>query len=90
MIDLGQTCAKIDEFFSTPAGPLLDAESVSAIVCKHARKIGCTDSNATAAVAWGIRYGHDTLSAIRTGKARAEQLRERELRAAMRGAGEIA
>lgn len=57
----------------------LDAESVSAVVCRYALRIGCGDSNATAAVAYGIRNGHDTLSAIRAGKARADKLRSREM-----------
>jgi len=57
----------------------LDAEAVGSVVTRHALEIGCTDSNATAAVAWGIRVGHDTLSCIRAGKLRAEQLRIREL-----------
>jgi len=72
-------------FFVMPAAANLDAESVSAVVYRFALALGGTASNATASVSWGIKNGHDTLSAIRAGKARAEQLRARELSAAVRG-----
>lgn len=71
-------------FDSTFEEPNLDAVTVSSMITRHALHIGCTDSNATAAVAWGIRNGHDTLSCIRVGKLRAEQLRIRELSAVYR------
>ena len=66
--------------------PRIDAQAVGNVVCKFARDLGCNDSNSTAAVAWGIKNGFDTFSAIRAGKTRAHQLRIRELSAAVRAA----
>jgi hypothetical protein len=43
-------------------------------------------SASAAAVAWAIKLGHDTFSAIKAGKQRAHQLRIRELSAAVRAA----
>jgi hypothetical protein len=74
----------VQSFFVLPAGDQLDAASVSAVVVKFALNLGCTDSDATASAAYGIHTGHDTLSAIRAGKHRAEQLRDRELTRALR------
>lgn len=68
--------------FATP--PELDAAAVSAVVTRYALLAGCSPSNATAATAWGIRNGSDTLSAIRHGKHRADQLALRELSAQLR------
>jgi len=68
------------EQFATAEPVRINATDVGSVVIKHALAIGCTDSNATAAVAWGLRVGYDTLSAIRFGKARAETLRHRQLR----------
>lgn len=68
--------------FATP--PQLDAEAVGTVVTRYALAQGCSDSNATAATSWGIRNGSDTLSAIRHGKHRADQLALRELSAQLR------
>lgn len=84
-----------DDIFHSPAArddavERIDAAAVGKVVAHFALDLGCTDSNAIAAVRWGIRNGHDTLSAIKAGKTRAEQLRIRELSAAVRGEGDAA
>lgn len=73
-----------DEIFRAPAQ--VDAAAVGKVVAHHALDLGCSESNILAAVSWAIRNGHDTLSAIKCGKMRAEQLRIRELSAAVRRA----
>jgi hypothetical protein len=57
----------------------IDAVAAANVIAKYAAQIGCTPSNVTGAVAWGIRNGHDTLSAIRAGKHRADVLCDRQL-----------
>lgn len=56
----------------------MSAVDVANVVSRYAITIGCDDSNIAAAVAYGLRTGHDTLSAIRSGKKRAEQLAARQ------------
>jgi hypothetical protein len=75
-----------DEIFRDKAPAQVDAASVGKVVAHFALDIGCSESNILAAVRWAIRNGHDTLSAIKCGKTRAEQLRIRELSAAVRRA----
>ena len=60
------------------AAPLIDAASVRDCVQTYARKIGCDDSNTRAAIAWAMRYGTHTMSAIRAGRERADALRDRQ------------
>lgn len=62
------------------AAARLDVESVSAVVMRFALRLGCSDSNATASVAWALRTASDTLGAVRAGKLRAQQLRDRQFR----------
>lgn len=61
-----------------PASPSIDPAAVRAAIAKHAAAIGCTDSNATAAKSYGLRWGGDTLACIRIGKQRAEKLRKQQ------------
>jgi len=61
-----------------PASPLIDRDAVLTAIERHARDIGCSASNATAAQSYGLKWGGDTLTCIREGKRRAEQLRRRQ------------
>jgi hypothetical protein len=65
-----------------PATPMArpDAECVGRVVWMYCHRIGCNESNTTAAVSWALRQGGDTLSAIRAGRQRAMQLLERQQR----------
>ncbi len=56
-----------------------DRPAVERQVVAHCARIGCDDSNTTAAVAWAQRNGFNTMHAIRIGKARADALRARQL-----------
>jgi hypothetical protein len=55
-----------------------DAADVAAAVARHCRRIGCDQSNTTAAVSWALRAPGDTLNAVREGRKRAEQLLARQ------------
>lgn len=55
-----------------------DVHAIARCVATFARGEGCDDSNTTAAVAWALRHGGDTLTCIRIGKARAKQLAARQ------------
>lgn len=57
---------------------LRDVRDIARCVAMHARSLGCTESNITAAVAYALRHGGHTLACIRIGKARAAQLAERQ------------
>lgn len=61
-----------------PASPPIDPATVRAAIARHAAAIGCTDSNATAAQSYGLRWGGNTLACIRIGKQRAEKLRHQQ------------
>lgn len=69
---------------AAPSGPCVmarpDAQDVAIAVARHCRRIGCDQSNTTAAVSWALRAPGDTLNAIRSGRQRAEQLLARQSR----------
>lgn len=54
-----------------------DAHEVEAAVRRHCRDLGATTSTTIAAVNLALRQAGDTLSAIRAGRHRAEQLHAR-------------
>jgi hypothetical protein len=60
----------------TPARP--DAADVTVAVRRYAHSIGCDASNTQAAIAWALRSGGHTLQAVRSGRHRADQLRDRQ------------
>lgn len=51
---------------------------VTVAVRKHCLAIGCDTSNTQAAIAWALKSPGHTLQAIRDGRTRAHQLRERQ------------
>lgn len=76
---------KITDLLSTPKQSIEpmarpDADWVAKAVYLHCHRIGCDESNTTAAVSWALRAGGDTLTAIRAGRLRAAQLLERQRR----------
>lgn len=57
---------------------LVDNQAVARAVEHYAREIGCTRSNAVAAIAYGLRVGGDTMACVRAGKQRARNLLHRQ------------
>lgn len=54
------------------------AADVTVAVRRYAHGIGCDASNTQAAIAWALRSSGHTLQAVRDGRRRADQLRERQ------------
>jgi hypothetical protein len=76
---------KINALLASPKHPIPpmarpDADWVAKAVYLYCHRLGCDQSNTTAAVSWALRAGGDTLSAIRAGRDRAAQLLERQRR----------
>jgi hypothetical protein len=55
-----------------------EEHDIARTVRSHCRKIGCDESNTVAAIAWALRSPGATLTAIRFGNQRADQLRQRQ------------
>lgn len=53
----------------------VEVHQVEPTVRAYAFKIGCTESNAQAAVTWALRWGGTNADAIAAGKKRADKLR---------------
>jgi hypothetical protein len=51
--------------------PRLNVDEAEREIKQYAIGIGCTASNVAAAMAYGVKHGHDTTSAVREGKRRA-------------------
>jgi len=73
----------LDKLFGIPA-PVTHGRSdeeerdITRAVRSHCRVVGCDESNTVAAIAWALRSPGCTLSAVRFGNQRADQLRARQ------------
>ena len=74
MIDI---CAPTPAARCGTAASIRDTD-IAVGVRRHCLAIGCNTSNTQAAIAWALKSPGHTLQAIREGRKRAEQLRDRQ------------